>query len=202
MDIYLIRHGETEANKKGLFLGKRESPLTSDAARKAKKLSDLFKDIALDRVFVSPRLRAIDTAKFISESVEIVEGLSEMDFGNFEGMSHHEILRSFPEELEKMEKEAEHYTFPKGEEVAAFYKRVERSFEETVSYSEKKHYKKIAIVSHAGVIRAILSYALAGDHSLHWNFKVENGSVTKLNRHDRFYVLEYLNWWEYHGRED
>lgn len=202
MDIYLIRHGETEANKKGLFLGKLESPLTSEAICKGKKLSNLFQDNTLDKVFVSPRLRAIDTAKFISESVEVVEDLSEMDFGNFEGMTYQEILQDFPGEIEKMGKEAERYIFPEGEEVAAFYKRVERSFEETVSYSEKKHYKKIAIVSHAGVIRAILSYALAGDHRLHWNFKVENGSVTKLNRHDRFYVLEYLNWWEYYGRKN
>lgn len=193
MDIYLIRHGETRANREGMFVGRMESPLTKEASGRLKYLSQRFESISLDRVFSSPRRRALDTARAISKEVEVVQGLAETDFGIFEGRTYLEISTLFPEEARKMGTEGENYAFPEGEKVEEFYRRVFKTFERLIEESEKRGEERIALVSHAGVIRTILSYSLLGTHKLHWNFKIEHTSVTKLNHRDGFYVLECLN---------
>ena len=38
----------------------------------------------------------------------------------------------------------------------------------------------ILICSHGGTIRNIISYLLSGDYKYHWNFKIDNGSITEI----------------------
>ena len=86
MKLYVVRHGETLANLEERVSGSKESPLTSKGIMQAKKLGEELKDISFDRVFSSPLLRTIDTARLITKKTVIIdERLIERDYGDNEG---------------------------------------------------------------------------------------------------------------------
>lgn len=193
MELFLIRHAQTVANQEGIFLGRLESPLTSQGKDSLVELQNKMRDISLDRVFSSPRQRALVTARVLSIEFEICEELEEMNFGLFEGLSFHQINEKYPEEVDQWLRNEGRYCFPNGESMTSFRTRVQSAIREILLLCDKKGYQRVAIVSHAGVIRTILSYFLSGEDTLHWNFKIENARVSKVSCSDGFFVLESLN---------
>ena len=89
MKLYLVRHGETEWNKKRIFQGKGDSPLTDIGIEQASLLGEYIKglNIHIDEVISSPLGRAYDTAKLIFPEREIKQdwNVAEMGFGSWEG---------------------------------------------------------------------------------------------------------------------
>ena len=55
----------------------------------------------------------------------------------------------------------------------------------------------ILICSHGGTIRNIISYLLSGDYKYHWNFKIDNGSITEIETNNNFAVINKLNYTKY-----
>ena len=85
--VYLIRHAKTRANKEGRLCGKTESELLENEYEIRKILMSKIIALTDPAVISSPRKRAYITAKSLGYEVLTEEGLSEFDFGNFEGMS-------------------------------------------------------------------------------------------------------------------
>jgi len=89
MKIYLVRHGETEANYEGRMQGKNDQySLTERGVRDTKKLKEHFKDKPLDLCITSPLKRTWETAMIlVGDRVYIEEDtrLIERDLGEFEG---------------------------------------------------------------------------------------------------------------------
>lgn len=91
--IYILRHGLTEANENGVYIGKTDLPL-SDAGREA--LEDKYEQLdypKVQRVYSSPLERALQSAEilFPDREIVIVDDLREMDFGVFEGLPAEEL---------------------------------------------------------------------------------------------------------------
>ena len=63
MKVYIVRHGETENNKKGVWTGWNDIPLTKKGEEDAARLGKLLKDIPFDAVFASDLQRACKTAE-------------------------------------------------------------------------------------------------------------------------------------------
>ena len=53
--------------------------------------------------------------------------------------------------------------------------------------------KSILICSHGGTIRNIISYLLCSDYKYHWNFRVDNGSITEIEVNNNFAVINKMN---------
>ncbi len=68
MKIYVVRHGETEDNVKGLVQGQNDSPLTLKGIKEAEKLKNLIKNKNIDIVISSPLKRAYETAKILVDN--------------------------------------------------------------------------------------------------------------------------------------
>ena len=86
MKLYVVRHGETLANIQKKVSGDKESPLTKKGICQAKELGLKFSGIDFDIVFSSPLLRAIDTARCITnKTVHIDNRLIERNYGMNEG---------------------------------------------------------------------------------------------------------------------
>jgi broad specificity phosphatase PhoE len=92
VDIYLCRHGQSEANAKGLLAGHMDSPLNEIGRQQAQELAGLAKkaNLKFDHVYVSPLSRAKETAQIIcagtdSPQPEIMDDLIERDFGILTG---------------------------------------------------------------------------------------------------------------------
>lgn len=87
--LYLVRHGQTEFNVRGLAQGWCDSPLTELGKEQALKVHKYFseKNITFDHAYSSSSERACDTMELITDMpYERMKGLKEWRFGTFEGM--------------------------------------------------------------------------------------------------------------------
>ena len=91
MKIYIIRHGETDMNAKGVMQGRMNSKLNESGIKLAYLTGQAMKGISFDCCISSPLDRAMETAKIILKEsgndlpIEIDERLLEIDFGDMEG---------------------------------------------------------------------------------------------------------------------
>ncbi len=65
--IYLVRHGESEGNKRRSFLGHTDLPLTELGHRQAQAAADYLENVDIDVIYASDLLRAYMTAEHIAE---------------------------------------------------------------------------------------------------------------------------------------
>lgn len=104
LTLYLVRHGETEYNRRRLMQGQRiDAPLNRNGHAQARALGDRFCAVPLDAIYVSPLRRAMETASPVIEChrevpVHVDAELAEMSWGELEGRSIDEVedvLRAF-----------------------------------------------------------------------------------------------------------
>jgi probable phosphoglycerate mutase len=98
--LLLVRHGETEYNRRGLALGRADAPLNETGFRQAERLREALAEVPLTAVYASPLVRAVDTATSIAaahdKQVVVEDGLVEMDIGEVEGLTFPELRKQFP----------------------------------------------------------------------------------------------------------
>ncbi len=98
MIIYLVRHGETDANKNKIMQGQSQNlQLNQNGIMQATNLKNKLKDIKFDACFTSPMIRAWSTAMIlVGDRVEIKEDnrLIERFLGNLEGKDRKEYNAS------------------------------------------------------------------------------------------------------------
>ncbi len=64
MKLYIVRHGQTEANVNRLFNGRNQKDLTDFGIEQAERLASQLKNLKIDLIFCSPLKRTIHTAIF------------------------------------------------------------------------------------------------------------------------------------------
>ena len=188
--VYLIRHAKTRANKEGRLCGKTESELLENEYEIRKILMSKIIALTDPAVISSPRKRTYITAKSLGYEVLTEEGLSEFDFGNFEGMTHSEIMKEYPDLFSQMYADTENFRYPGGEDKKTFFSRVSETYEKI--RERCRNNDEIVVVSHAGVIQALISYILTGADSLYWNFVINNCTVIKIYYCEGTPVIEYI----------
>lgn len=91
--IYFLRHGETDWNATGRLMSRTDEPLNRVGELQASSLARELANVAWDRAFSSPLVRARRTAEIVLEArtdapaLMVDERLVEMDFGPYEGWS-------------------------------------------------------------------------------------------------------------------
>ncbi|WP_026486925.1 histidine phosphatase family protein [Caldanaerobius polysaccharolyticus] len=191
MRVYLIRHGETDANQKGIYAGWSEAELTPKGMEQTDRIVDFLKEVGIDGVYASPSKRCMHVAMAFMGTVPVkaLEELREQNFGVFEGLMWHQAKRQYPMEWERWCRDPE-YRIPGGESFSEFYSRVIKGFEGIVAGGAQS----VAVITHGGPIKAILSYIVCGDQGAFWRFKVDNGSVSMINiAGDGYAVIEKVN---------
>ena len=96
MKLYIVRHGETQWNKRHILQGQLDSPLTETGVGGAKKIKEALEPINFKTVYTSELKRAIDTADIIiSEKKDIItirdNDIAEMSYGSWQGKTKEEI---------------------------------------------------------------------------------------------------------------
>lgn len=99
LQIYLIRHGETEWSLSGQHTGRTDIPLTAHGEEEARALAPSLRGIAFSRVLTSPRQRARQTAELtgLGAAAEIEPDLAEWDYGDYEGIRSVDIRKQRPD---------------------------------------------------------------------------------------------------------
>ena len=79
--LFIVRHGETEANEKGIEAGLLDYPLTKQGAKEASFIAKTLKKVKINAVYSSPVFRAVQTAKILARphklKVKTLEELTE-----------------------------------------------------------------------------------------------------------------------------
>ena len=98
MELYLVRHGETEWSRARRHTGRTDVPLSPVGEAEARALGDHLRGLEVDRVLSSPMARALDTAKLagFGDRVELCDALLEFDYGDYEGLTTPEIRARRP----------------------------------------------------------------------------------------------------------
>lgn len=103
--FYLIRHGETLFNERGLAQGWCDSPLTEEGVEQAEALGEGLKDVDLVAVYSSVSERAMDTANAALKDrdlpLNLSEDLKEMNFGSLEAEPNELLWGEHFKDLEK-----------------------------------------------------------------------------------------------------
>jgi broad specificity phosphatase PhoE len=98
LELYLVRHGETEWSRARRHTGRTDLPLSPVGEAEARALGDHLRGLEVDRVLSSPLTRALATAKLagFGDRVERSDALLEFDYGEYEGRTTAEIRASRP----------------------------------------------------------------------------------------------------------
>ncbi len=159
--LYLARHGETEWNSKGKYLGLTDLPLTDTGRSQALALGKYLEDKKVEAAYSSRLLRAKETLKIATSNLDItpvqLKGLNEIDFGHWEGLTHQEIEESYGDLITNWLTDVERYRIPGGELWSDFKKRINESVERIVAENQGK---EVLVVSHGGVIKTIIANIL------------------------------------------
>lgn len=178
--IYLVRHGESEANLSKRYSGITDVDLSMSGRDQAVKAGINLKMAEISNIFSSPLKRAFDTAKIISNETSIdknniiVENcLIEVNFGIFENMTWEEMQAAHKEETEKWIKEKHRYKFPQGESYEDIIRRISEFVDKVPDNS--------VVVTHFGVIQSMLLYLKIADDLNLWNYNISNCDIVVLN---------------------
>jgi broad specificity phosphatase PhoE len=155
--LYLIRHGETDLNREGRFCGSTDKPLNDRGIRQVETLREPMSKIDLDRIYSSSLGRAIETAERVKNGRDIeiipVDGLREIDCGEWETLRRDEIEARWPGEIKMWENTPDLLRMEGGELFADVRERVSRALLDIVS---REHGHKIAITCHLMTIQMIM----------------------------------------------
>jgi broad specificity phosphatase PhoE len=98
VEIFLVRHGETEWSRARRHTGRTDLPLSPVGEAEAKALGRHLRGLEVDRVLSSPMARAVTTARLagFGDRLETSDALLEFDYGDYEGLTTPEIRASRP----------------------------------------------------------------------------------------------------------
>lgn len=199
MDIYLIRHGETDYNKARRLQGVTDIPLNAYGIELAEKTAEGLKDIHFDRIYTSPLIRARRTAEIIRGDRKIpvipTDGLKEISFGEYEGLIHTGEGSNIPRPgFRRFFEDPEHYETPPGGESLAHLRQRTTAFVRSVMNDPDNEELTFLMASHGAAIRGILSGLLELPISRFWDGPVhKNCGVTKLHVEHGEFVIEFEN---------
>lgn len=155
--ISVIRHGMTEANEKGIYIGKTDLPLSPRGAAEIASKMDEFDYPAVHRVYSSPLKRCTETADILFPETEIktVDDLRELDFGDFENKSVEELLNN--DDYRKWLKGGKDSRSPNGESLEEMTARTYKALHNIIIDMMNDGITHSAMITHAGIISNMLS---------------------------------------------
>ena len=183
MNLILVRHGETDANERGLIQGVSAAPLNERGLAQAEAAARAVEPEAPFALYASPLLRAAQTADAISRRAGIESaterGLIEMDVGEFEGLSGRELRERFPDVMRRWDENAFDTTLPGGESLSDVRERAWR----TVQALAERHGPDETVVAatHNFTIQMIVCAALDMPPNGFRRLKIDLGSITRLD---------------------
>lgn len=188
--FYLVRHGTTQYNLENRFQGHLDIPLSNQGIEQAKKLADYLKDKKIDAIYTSDLKRAVQTAEYIaaakSMKYRLLPSLREVDVGELEGLRWHEVKKEYPDWVKKQHV----HDYPGGETRIEIERRVSNLWDSVV----KRHKGDgVVLVTHGGIIKALICQILGISQEDRSNFIVDNASVSTIIVADSGAKLKMLN---------
>jgi len=186
--LIVVRHGRTDANAAGLLQGHLDRPLDVYGRAQAAAAGPVLAGV--DRIVVSPLLRARETAEQIAlasgAEVEVDERWIELDYGDYDGQS----LRDVPATIWQRWRSDPDFVPPGGESISQMAERVAAGADALAAEAVDHD---IAVVTHVGPIKSAVAWALGVGPETFWRTHVATASIHRIDIGPRGPVLHSFN---------
>jgi probable phosphoglycerate mutase len=188
MEIYFVRHGQTEWNVERRMQGQNDSALTEKGIADSQALGERLSDICFDGIWCSPAGRTKHTLRLILGEKRIPvrydDRLLEIDLDEWEGKTKSELEQDPENEtlVHAFWEAPDKFTPEWGESFEEVQERIVDFFNELVA---RHSCKKVLVVTHTTVIKTFLCYLTQTPISNLWKTKaIYPSSLTQLNYKD------------------
>lgn len=194
MKLYLIRHGQTEANINGVFCGSSDLGLTELGVSQAQHVARQLAAIPLDAILHTDLARSRDTAKYIAEgrdtALQTQPLMQEMCFGDWELRHHNELQASEAEGYALWCQDWQAASVPQGESFTEFTQRIRQAMRQLYQMPPES---RLAIVAHQGSLSLMLAMMLKLAPADMWRFPFKQGCVCEIELTNGSCVIQRLN---------
>jgi broad specificity phosphatase PhoE len=192
--LFLLRHAEVEERYHRIFGGRIDMNLSALGHEQARKLAGYLAGTTFNAIYVSPMKRAQQTLAPLLEkrsaAPQTLEGLREVDFGDWTGLSWEGVHAKFGISAFDWLKQMDQHGFPNGDSAASFRARVEPCLQQILRECPGQ---TVAVICHGGVVRMLLSLLLEVPVPLTAKFEVDYASVSRVDYRAVQTELQYLN---------
>ena len=179
--VLLARHGQTESNVTGFFMGWSDEDINDLGYAQARSLSSRLIGMPIASVYTSPLKRAHNTALILSKphnlDLKVLDDLIEIQLGDWQGLHMDEISQKWPELWKQSRIDPSEVTMPNGESFQQVTERAARAFEMIVADNQDK---QVAMVTHDVVIRVLVAHILGASNSIYRQFEIHNASLSTI----------------------
>lgn len=186
MEIILIRHGQTEGNRKNQYIGSTDETLCLEGKLLLQKAKRAGFYPPAKKVYASPMKRCLETAQILFPEAwpSLVPGFKEKSFGRYEGKSYADLKDDEP--YQAWVRSSGKLDFPDGEDEEEVKLRTLAAFDEVTAELLKSppaygEGVAAAFVIHGGTIMTILSERLTKDRDSYYRYMSSNGDYFRLN---------------------
>jgi probable phosphoglycerate mutase len=194
--LFIVRHGETEWNRQGIFRGLSDVPLSETGTSQAKKLGLVLATMPVSAIYSSRLVRAWKTAEAIAwnrkrrVTVRADRGLLDIHFGRLAGLTHKQAGTAFPTVHKRWFINPEAVSFPGGESLKNVGARARKTINRIAGGADGGN---VIVVTHQVVIRAILCRLLGISLSHFRRFEIQPASISEARFEYGKWVLYRLN---------
>jgi broad specificity phosphatase PhoE len=189
IEIILVRHGETEWNRREIFRGRADIELSETGARQAELLAKYLSQVEIAAIYSSPLRRALKTAEAIASyhslKVKTTAALIDFDYGKWQGLPHQEVKASYQELYAEWLKSPHRVKMPGGESLDDITKRAIGVVDGVIG----RHESTAVLVSHRVVNKVLICALLGLDNSHFWNIRQDVGAITTFTYEDNRFIL-------------
>ncbi|MFJ7899695.1 histidine phosphatase family protein [Streptomyces sp. NPDC096198] len=188
-DLILVRHGETEWSLSGRHTGRTDVPLTENGREQARRLAPLIARHHIASAFVSPMLRARETARLAGIGGARVDvDLSEWDYGGYEGVTTVEIHRTQPDWFLFTDGVAPGPPEHPGESPEQVGERADRMIAK-IDAALAEGEGSVVVVSHGHFLRVLTARRLGLSPAAGALFQLSTGTMSRLGTEHRRHVV-------------
>ncbi len=185
LEVLLIRHGQTEWNAKRQVMGRRPIPLNAAGRTQAEGVARHLASATIDRLYTSPVARARETAEIIAAvhtglAVEDCEAFTEIDYGEWTNCGFDDLPVQYAEAWKAYRADPSQSIFPGGESMGGAAQRIHDGVDQIVNAQREG---RVAIVSHADVLKVALMHLLGMELKQMSRFAVDNCAILIVRLH-------------------
>jgi ribonuclease H / adenosylcobalamin/alpha-ribazole phosphatase len=178
----LLRHGETPLSAERRFAGRGDFPLTEKGLRQAAAAAErLAARSGIDLIVTSPLVRARQTAEAAAQTtgapLQADDGLAELDFGEWEGLTLAEASQAWPDEVTAWLGSVD-VAPPGGESFAAAMSRVGAAVDRLLAAHQ---FRTLLLVSHVSPIKIAVCRALLAPPATLFRFQLDVASLCEID---------------------
>jgi len=192
--IILVRHGQTAWNKEERFRGRADLPLDETGIKQAEAAAQKLAGCEATAIYSSPLQRTMMTAKPIADvlslTIQPLEGLIDIDYGAWQGLSTEEALEQDTNLYQQWIRTPQNARFPDGEGLQDVRDRVETVINKVLSEHTGQ---TVILVSHVVVCRVFICTVLGLDNSHFWQIGQDVNAINTIGLREEKLVLNSLN---------